>query len=149
MKNVSAELSAEFEGSAQKVYDVIADYHVGHPSILPERYFTHLDVEQGGRGAGTVIRYGVKLGGRVQLARAEIREPEPGRVLEEHILDERGTVTTFIVEQRADDRVRVTIRTCWRASGLKGAVEKLIAPPLLRRIYREQLAKLQTVMATA
>lgn len=149
MKNVSAELSAEFAGSAQKVYDVIADYHTGHPSILPERYFTHLDVEQGGRGAGTVIRYGVKLGGRVQLARAEIREPEPGRVLEEHIFDERGTVTTFIVEPRADNRVHVTIRTRWRAPGLRGWLEKLVAPLLLRRIYREQLAKLQTAAATA
>jgi hypothetical protein len=32
------------------VYDTIADYHIGHPRILP-RHFSGLTVEEGGIGA--------------------------------------------------------------------------------------------------
>jgi hypothetical protein len=145
MAHVTAEGSIEFPGSAPLVYGLLADYRQGHPSILPRRYFTDLTVEQGGQGAGTVIRYGVKLGGRVQQARAKIFEPQPGRVLEERVLDARGTVTTFTVDPLKGGRVRVTIRTSWQASGVAGLFERLLAPGMLRRIYREELANLERV----
>jgi len=143
MTRVIAEESAEFEGEADVVYEILADYEQGHPSILPKPYFTHLHVEEGGRGAGTVIRMGMKIGGKYQEAVADISEPEPGRVLEERIRDERGTTTTFIVEPRGAGRVRVTIRTTWEVSGLAGLVERLLAPAMLRRVYQAELANLE------
>jgi hypothetical protein len=145
MGTVRAEASAEFEASSTVVYGVLADYHQGHPSILPRRYFTHLHVERGGQGAGTLIRFGMKIGGQVREATAEVSEPEPGRVLVERVLDERGTETSFTVDPLGTDRVRVTIRTSWRAAGVPGLFERLFAPALLRRIYREQLGNLERV----
>ncbi|HLU26363.1 MAG TPA: SRPBCC family protein [Longimicrobiales bacterium] len=149
MALVIAEESAEFDGAAEVVYGILADYRQGHPSILPKPYFTHLHVEEGGRGAGTVIRMGMRIGGKYQEAVADISEPEPGRVLEERIRDQRGTTTTFIVEPTGPGRVRVTIRTTWEVSGVAGLIERLLAPGMLRRVYRAELANLaQAVKAT-
>lgn len=147
MSNVAVEVSREFAGSAPVVYGILADYHEGHPSILPRPWFTHLDVERGGRGAGTVFRFGMKVGGRVREARAEVTEPDPGRVLAERLLDERDWLTTFTVDPVASGRVRVTIRTSWTAKGLEGLFERLFAPAMLRRIYREELANLERVVS--
>lgn len=67
--------------SAQQVYTVLADYHHGHPRILPKPAFVWLTVEQGGLGVGTVINFQMRLMGRLQTFHATITEPEPGRVL--------------------------------------------------------------------
>ena len=71
---------------AARVYDLLADYREGHPSILPKAYFISHTVEQGGRGAGTVVAFQMKLMGRTQSFRSTISEPEPGRVLVETVL---------------------------------------------------------------
>jgi hypothetical protein len=145
MATVTVRASAEFPAPAALLYDIIADYEEGHPSILPDRYFTHLHVERGGRGAGTIIRFGMKLGGRVQEVRSEVSEPEPGRVLVERVFDERGTTTTFTVDPIGPDAARVTFHTTWRANGWRGLVERWVAPTLLRRVYRAELAQLGRV----
>lgn len=143
MKRAQAEESREFAGQAAAVYAILADYEEGHPAILPRGYFTHLEVEKGGRGDGTVIRYGLKLGGRVNEVTADVSEPSPGRVLAERVRDERGTLTTFTVDPLVDGRVRVTIATSWKATGVRGWIERVFAPLLLRRIFREELANLE------
>lgn len=143
MPQVEIQAERNFPGTADVTYGVLADYHEGHPSILPTKYFTHLTVERGGHGAGTVIRFGLKLAGRVQEARAVVSEPEPGRVLVERVEDTRGTETTFTVDPVSGERVRVTIGTVWNARGLFGAVERWFAPRLLRPVYREELINLE------
>src|SRR5438034_1718993 len=65
-----------------RVYAVIADYHNGHPHILPKQ-FSEMVVEKGGVGRGTIIRFQMSVFGRKQTFRAAISEPEPGRS-EEH-----------------------------------------------------------------
>jgi len=142
MPHVVIQASAEIAVPPHVVYGILADYREGHPSILPPRWFSYLHVEQGGVGAGTVIRFGMKSGGRVKEMRAEVVEPEPGRVLVERGLDERGTVTTFTVEPAGTGGARVTIRTTWRATGVAGFFERLLAPTLLKPVYREELARL-------
>jgi hypothetical protein len=42
--------------SRKRAYSILADYRIGHPSILPHQ-FTSMEVEQGGVGAGTIIRF--------------------------------------------------------------------------------------------
>jgi uncharacterized membrane protein len=140
---IVAEEYAELAAPPEVVYGIIADYREGHPSILPPRWFTHLHVEQGGRGAGTVIRLGLKMGGKPREMRAQITEPEPGRVLVEHELGGRGIVTTFRVDPTEGGRTHVTIRTTYRAPGIAGFIERLLAPALLKRVYREELAVLE------
>jgi hypothetical protein len=145
MRTISVQESRLIDARPEDAYAVIADYRAGHPAILPARYFTGLHVERGGVGAGTLIRYGVRIGGRVREARAEVFEPQPGRLLEERNQDERGTVTTFTVTPAGDGRSRVTIATTWTSRGIVGLIEQLTAPALLRRIYREQLSNLERV----
>ena len=124
------------------VYGILSDYRHGHPAILPARYFSGLEVESGGVGEGTRIRFRLHLLGRTRTMRASVSEPEPGRVLAETDL-ETGGVTRFVVEPvDGGDRSRVTIRTEWTPTGVKGVFERLVAPPLLRQVYAAELRQL-------
>jgi hypothetical protein len=131
------------------VYAIIADYRNGHQRILPREYFTSLDVERGGVGAGTVIRFEMKMLGKTRTYRASITEPSPGRVLVETNDDASGggAVSTFTVDPEDDGRAsRVTIDTEIRSlRSPLGLIERLIATRLLRRIYTRELALLAQV----
>jgi hypothetical protein len=140
--------SALIPAPPDQVYSIIADYRDGHPHILPKPHFVGLVVEQGGVGAGTVIRFQMRLLGRLQTFRAAITEPEPGRVLVETDL-QTGAVTTFAVEPRADARqaaVTITTTTTVR-EGLLGRLEARLATRLLRPIYVRELAQLADLAA--
>src|SRR5688500_20330956 len=78
--------SATVEAPAEVVYNILADYHEGHPAVLPRKYFTGLAVEGGsGYGDGTVIRFGMRAFGKTREARAAVTErSEERRVGEEH-----------------------------------------------------------------
>jgi hypothetical protein len=141
-------VSADVPAPPAAVYGLIADYRHGHPRILPPKYFRNLEVERGGRGAGTVFRFEMWMFGTTRVARGEVTEPVPGRVLSEKYLDDE-TVTTFTVEPSPDvASTRVTIATDLRGRpGLVGHLERLVATRLLPRIYREELALLSAVAA--
>ena len=123
------------------VYGIIADYRNGHPRILPKPFFGELTVEEGGVGAGTRIRFTMNAMGRVQEVWAIVEEPDPGRVLVERYPD-TGGVTTFTVEPRGAG-CRVTIHTTFPARGIKGLIEKIFAPAMLRKVFREELELLE------
>lgn len=127
---------------AARVYGILADYHNGHPHILPAN-FRNLQVEQGGRGAGTVIRFDVRAFGKTQSFRHSIEEPEPGRVLVERDVDGPG-MTTFTVDRGATaEETVVTIATGLKSrSGMLGAIERAMSKAFLKRLYREELNKL-------
>ena len=102
-------------------------------------------VESGsGVGAGTHIRFEMKLGGRLRRLRAVISEPDPGRVLLERDPDQGGG-TTFTVTPLGESACQVHILTEWTSGGLRGWVESILAPRMLEPIYRDELAKLQRV----
>jgi hypothetical protein len=137
--------SAEIGAAADRLYGIIADYRNGHPRILPPA-FTGLTVEAGGVGAGTRIRVGMRVFGRVMTFPAEVSEPYPGRVLVERNLGDRPSVTTFTVDRLDAVRSRVTISTELPArSGLLGRVERFLTTRFLEPIYTEELAKLAAV----
>ena len=54
---------------------IIADYHNGHPHILPKQ-FRNLTVEKGGVGAGTIIRFEVRALGSDAAIQRVVTEPE-------------------------------------------------------------------------
>jgi hypothetical protein len=124
----------------QRVYSIIADYRDGHPNILP-RQFSEMTVEEGGVGAGTVIRFKLRVLGRTQTFRAAITEPQPGRVLVETDLDTNGAVTTFTVEPGpSPEQSRVTIMTELPVrSGFLGMLERVLSTRLLHPIYIREL----------
>ena len=148
MKPYRATASSIIEAPAELVYQTLADYHHGHPSILPKQYFLSLEVEQGGFGAGTVINFQTRVLGETQSFRAAITEPEPGRVLVETNLGEGGGVTTFIVQPLSEGNrteVIITTESATRRSGGLGSVERLLTKILLQRIYKAELKQLARV----
>jgi hypothetical protein len=133
--HVSAERTVP--APADAVYALLADYREGHPSILPPA-FSGLEVLQGGTGAGSEIRFALKLAGRNQEIEASVDEPEPGRVLSE-AYPHNSAVTRFTVDP-VGDQSRVRIETSWEASrGLAGLIERLFAPRLFRKLYEQEL----------
>lgn len=126
---------------ASTVYQILSDYHEGHPSILPDA-FTRLEVLEGGLGAGTRIEFDLKLAGRVNTTVADVDEPEPSRVLRE-VETERGLITEFTVDPTAEDRCAVEIRTTWERRGVMGLIERMFAPRMLKPLYDEQLENLE------
>jgi hypothetical protein len=138
--------SALIPARRERVYNIIANYREGHPRILPKQ-FSNLVVEQGGVGAGTVIRFQMGVLGRKQTFRAAITEPEPGRVLVETYLDGNGAITTFTVDQGtapADSRVTISTELPVRA-GFLGLIEGKFSALLLRPIYERELQNLARV----
>ena len=128
------------DAAPDQVFGILADYRVGHPAILPRRFFTGLEVEQGGYGAGTVIRYGMRAAGRVTRARAAVTEPVPGRVLVETDLGDRGIVTTFTVSPAGEGRSEVEFATDLPSrGGPLGVLERVFVRRYLRRVYTEEL----------
>ena len=138
--------SAIIPARRDRIYSLIANYSDGHQRILPKQ-FTSLVVEQGGTGAGTIIRFQMSLLGKKQTFRAAITEPEPGRVLVETDLDTNGAVTTFTVNPGtapADSRVTISTDLPVRA-GFLGRIERTISTLLLRPIYVKELENLARV----
>jgi uncharacterized protein YndB with AHSA1/START domain len=140
MKPYQVSAVRRIDAAPERVFDILADYRVGHPAILPKRFFTGLEVEQGGYGAGTVIRYGMRAAGRVNRARAAVTEPVPGRVLVETDLGGRGIVTTFTVTPARDGGSQVEFATDIPSrGGPLGALERWVVRRYLRRVYAEEL----------
>lgn len=139
-------VSAIIPARSERVYSLISNYSDGHPRILPQQ-FTSLVVEQGGVGAGTIIRFQMSVFGKKRSFRAAITEPEPGRVLVETDLDANGAVTTFTVTPSgapADSQVTISTELNVR-SGFLGKIERAMATMLLRPIYLKELQNLARV----
>jgi hypothetical protein len=130
MEKIHAHATREIEAPPEKVYAVLADYNESHPAILPKQVFSDLVVEQGGIGAGTVVRVTMSAPGTKQELHVTVSEPEPGRVLVEN---GSGMITTFTVDPKEGGKSsQVTIATEVTPSpGLQGWIERLVTPGLL------------------
>ena len=125
---------------APAVHRLVADFRNHHHRFLPPQFHDY-HVEQGGYGAGTVLSFTSTLGGRPRAMRLKVEEPVPGRVLVERDLLS-PMVTTTTVEPDGDGS-RVRLETVWTASaGLLGALERLVAPAMMRRMYEDELSRL-------
>lgn len=141
MTQLTVTVEQTIAAPATLVYRLIADYQTHHEHILPDA-IQNLQVEAGGVGAGTIIRFETVFAGQRRPLRATIAEPVPGRVLTERSLD-TPLLTTWTVTP-VEQQCRVQIATVWTAApGVAGLVERLSAPALLRRAYREELSRLE------
>jgi hypothetical protein len=139
-----AEIRVSAEGDvaapAQEVYRYLADYQEHHPRFLPPA-FSNFELEAGGVGEGTVVRYRIKAGMRERAYRMRVSEPSPGSVLVESDLDS-SLVTTFTVTPQGSGS-RLRIETRWQgAGGIGGFFERTFAPGVLRKLYDQELANL-------
>lgn len=146
MSDIHVSVSRIIAAPPEAIYAILSDYHTGHPSILPRQYFKEIVVEEGGVGAGTVVRVAMEVMGSKQTYRLVVTEPQPGRVLAEADAA-AGTATRFVLEPVGEQQTRVTIATDARPSnGLRGFMERLVNPPLMRRMYDEELRLLEEVV---
>ena len=136
MSTIHISAESDIAAPAERVYRILSNYRDHHPKILPPA-FSNFTVEQGGIGAGTVMRFDMTTMGRRQSARHRVEEPEPGRVLREIDLD-RDLQTTFTVTPKGDAS-QLRIDTVWNEGGPMGPVMKVMAPRLLAPIYRDEL----------
>ena len=140
-------VSAEIAAPASRCYAVFRDYEVAHAAVVPRRWFGPLEVLTGGIGAGTGVRFTMRVLGQTRLLHARVTEPEPGRMLME-TLEETGAVSTFTVVALGADRARITIATMLqRGGGLRGAVERWLTRRVLPAVYREELERLRRYLA--
>ena len=144
MAAISVSAEAPIAAPAERVYRILADYRTHHPQILPPQ-ISNLVVDEGGVGAGTLFRFQTTIGGRTQRFRQRVDEPQPGVILQEVDL-ERDYVTTFTVTPDGTG-CRVRIDSTWRSDGVRGAIERLLAPRLLRPVYEEELRRLDRYAA--
>ncbi len=126
---------------AQLTYGLIADDE-HHQRFLPEG-ITNFEVLEGGVGAGTLHRFKVTAGGRVREYVMRVDEPQPGSVITE--TDQNSSlVTTFTVTPAGEGCV-VRIETAWNgAGGIGGFFERTFAPRVMRRMYADELTRLDT-----
>ena len=140
MGTIHVAAERDVAAAAEVVYGYIADNREHHQHFLPDA-FSNFQVEAGGVGAGTITRFRITAGGRSREYRMAVAEPEPGRVLTE---SDTGSslVTTFTVTPQGGAS-RVRIGTSWEgAGGVGGFFERLFAPRVLRKIYAEELERL-------
>src|SRR3984893_13065601 len=148
MGQIKVKAAPVLDARPEDVYATIADYHHGHPNILPKESLYDLQVEQGGYGAGTMIRFKMKAFGVEQSFYQRVSEPEPGRVLVEQDIDSvQNVMTTFTVDPVEDEqKSHVEIATTMNTSpGFKGFVERIIIPIINRQLYRKELRLLEAV----
>jgi len=125
---------------ASQVYRLLSDYRNHHHRFLPPA-FSDFKVEEGGVGAGTVLRFRMTTSGRKRDFHMRVTEPQPGRVLAESDLDSTA-VTTFNVQPDGKNSL-VRITTTWQgAGGIGGIFERLFAPRVLRGLYADELDRL-------
>jgi hypothetical protein len=137
---ITASAERHIDAPPGHIYGLIRDFREHHPRFLPPQ-FSDFVVETGGVGAGTVHRFTMKLGGRTTSYRVRVGEPHPGRMLIESDPSKR-MLTTFTVEPALGGGTHVRIHTRWYTDGLRGLVERLVAPTLLVRVYHQELGLL-------
>jgi len=128
------------DAPADVIYHCIADYREHHrpEGFLPPA-FSDFEIERGGVGSGTELRWVVDAGGRRRAVAATVSEPVPGRTLVE---TGPQVETTFTVE-RMDRGARVRFDTVIDEGGVQGVLNRLFAGRTLGPIYEEELRRLE------
>jgi uncharacterized protein YndB with AHSA1/START domain len=139
MAKVVASAERGIDAPADEVYGYLADMGQ-HPRFLPPA-FSDFQVEEGGIGTGTVTSFKLTAGGRTRSYRMRVTEPVPGQTLTESDASSSLT-TTFTVTPRQGTSL-VSITTSWDgAGGIGGFFERTFAPRALRRLYLDELERL-------
>ena len=148
MGQIKVKAAEVLDARPEDVYATIADYRKGHPRILPKENLYDLQVEEGGYGAGTIIRFKSRILGVEQSFYQRVSEPEPGRVIVEQDIDtKQNFATTFtVIPVEEGKKSQVEISTTMNASpGIRGFAERVILSIFNPRIYRKEMKLLEAV----
>jgi hypothetical protein len=139
MGKITVEREGPVGASAELTYRLIAD-DAHHQRFLPDG-FSEFQVLEGGVGAGTLHRFKATAGGRTREFLMRVDEPEPGRVITE--TDQASSLVTSFTVTPTGETCRVRIATTWDgAGGVGGVFERLFAPRVMRRVYADELTRL-------
>lgn len=140
MGQVYVTAEAVISAPAELVYTLISDFSDHHQRFLPPS-FENFKVEEGGVGAGTIFSFTSRAALRTRNFRMRVDEPEPGRVMTES--DLTSSMVTHWTLTPHGEQSHLKIETRWNgAGGVKGFFEKTFAPPAMRRIYNDELRRL-------
>jgi hypothetical protein len=141
MRTINVVQEGPVGAPADLTYRLIAD-DAHHQQFLPEG-ISDFEVVEGGVGAGTLHRFTVTAGGRARKYLMRVDEPDPGRVITE--TDQNSSLVTTFTVTPAGDTCVVRIETRWNgASGIGGFFERTFAPKVMRKMYADELARLDT-----
>ena len=140
MRRDHYEMVALIQARPEDVYAVLADYRHEHAHIVPRKYVRNLEVEAGGVGEGTIIRYRARAFGIERPSRAIISEPEPGRMLiEQETTSTLRTIFTVTPAQHGQ-QTHVQIASHWQPSRNPfKAIEQLFYPLIMRDMFAQSL----------
>lgn len=139
MAKIAVEREGVVNAPADLTYRLLADDR-HHQRFLPDG-FSGFETLEGGVGAGTVHRFKVTAGGRTREYRMRVEEPAPGRTISE--TDQASSLVTRFDVTPDGERCRVRITTTWDgAGGVGGFFERLFAPRVMRRMYADELSRL-------
>ena len=140
---VHADAEGAVAAPPAEVFAFLTDYR-RRPEILPTNYQDYR-VEEGGAGAGTVVRYRFKAGPRERDYRVRAETPDAGTLVER---DLGSTLVTTWRVIPAGEGSRVRVETEWQgASGVGGFFERTFAPKALSRVHTDTLSRLATAVA--
>ena len=147
--DIRIQASYEIDAPPQAIYNVIADYRVGHQAILPRPAFEEMVVEEGGFGAGTVIRLRIRIFGKAYFYHQRVSEPEPGRVIQETDID-TGQLTRFFIDPLNNgQRTRVTIASEFPAQSKAFIfLERIMHQFITKRLFNIELRQLEAYVKT-
>ena len=147
MAQVVVQTERLFAASPQRVHAFLADYQNNRPRILSPEYFRDYRVERGGDGAGTVISYRLRAGGRERPYRMRVEEPNESGLLIERDIDSSLVTTWALTPAEGGERTLVGLMSRWDgAGGIGGFFERMFAPRALRRVYDDVLEKLSAAV---
>ena len=146
MKPVNIEVSQVIQARAADVYNVIADYEVGHQAILPRPPFDEMIIKKGSFGAGTEIVLHMSGMGLKYTYHQRVSEPEPGRIILETEIN-TGQWTQFTVDPIDANTSRVTIKSYMPMKNtVRGFIESLTFPLSVPPVFKKELNLLNDYM---
>ena len=145
MSKIRVAESMVIDAQPEEVYALLADYRSGHPQVLPRKYFKKLEIESGGQGAGTVFRARIRAGGGEREYHMRVTEPAPGVLVETDIPTDLFTTFT-VTPAQGGQQARLEIATEWTTPGIRGLLERLFSPAVMRRMFREELHQVAEVI---
>jgi len=126
----------------EEVYDVIKDYKEKRPLFLTPNFLDY-QVEQGGKGDGTVVQYRLQAARRERPYRMRVNEPVRGQVIQERDANSSLVTTWMVSPLEGGQQSKVSIVTDWEGGqGVGGFFERTFAPLGLHRIYDRMLDQL-------
>ena len=127
------------EAAPDVVFHCLADYREHHQpgGFLPPAFSDQV-VTKGGLGGGTELTFVVSAGGR----RRTVHSTVSGSAADMSLVERSDGIETISSVEPLDGGARVRFETVLDERGLRGILDRLFGPRLLRPIYEEELRRL-------